>query len=93
MAAAQRRHLTRAVGTVYAWIATTSGREELITVDLPVPAGIGTRPLLLVSDSRAEAMRYAPHARRHLEAIQEGSGPQARVDLRAFQRTAPQRPL
>lgn len=83
MAAAQRRNLQRQMATLYAWIATIAGREELITVDLPVPGGIGIRPLLLVADTRPEAIRYGAHARRYLDAH---DGAVARVDLREFSR-------
>ena len=85
MAAAQRRNLRRQLATLYAWVATIAGREELITVDLPAPGGIGSRPLLLVTDNRPEAMRFAPHARRHLEAVRQGD-PVSRVDLLTFAR-------
>lgn len=89
---AQRRNLTRQLGNLYAWIATVAGREELITVDVPAPGGIGSRPLLLVAENRPEAMRYAPYARRYLDAIRDDGSTVARVDLQIFGRAADRKP-
>lgn len=89
MAAAQRRNLTRQIDSLYAWIATIAGHEELITVDVPAPGGIGSRPLLLVADTRTEAMRYAPHARRWLETAMDTdsiSKPMVRIHLQTWTR-------